>query len=135
MLKSFASALWDAALLRSSAPLSKALNAMKYPLITGEETSYPKGASGECAFCGGNNRNGFVGISAGAMQSTTTPGTYVPLDDASGWFSLFDHGITKSGNPLQIVNDCDIGQFEIFFCSTECLRGFFNKIVDDFENL
>jgi hypothetical protein len=107
-----------------------------YPLLKGKQSHFPiKDATGGCSFCKGASENGFVGFSAGALQAGPTPGTFFPLSNGIAWFDLFDHGVTKHGRPLHVVTECSAGQFEFYFCSTKCMRSFFNKLVDDFENL
>lgn len=36
---------------------------------------------------------------------------------------------------LDIVKDSKHGQFDLYFCSIQCLRTFFNEIVDEFEKV
>lgn len=56
-------------------------------------------------------------------------------DDALTFLKLWDHGVTKNGHSLEICSNEGFSQFEFYFCSTKCLRAFFNKLVDDFEKL
>ncbi|MEZ0261121.1 MAG: hypothetical protein ACAH80_08935 [Alphaproteobacteria bacterium] len=51
--------------------------------------------------------------------------------------ALFDVGIHGGQSTPDVIHHIDTdqsqGQFEINFCSTKCLRKFFDKIVDKLE--
>jgi hypothetical protein len=60
-----------------------------------------------------------------------------------GFFSLSWHGAHGGGlgeyadqfSTLRVADNCPGGQFEMYFCSTSCLRAFLNKCVDELEKL
>lgn len=55
---------------------------------------------------------------------------------ALGWHGAHDGGIgghRDKGVMLHLVEDCDTGQFDMYFCSTNCLRAFLNACVDKLE--
>ncbi len=80
-----------------------------YPLLKGNQSHYPtKEATGGCSFCEKSSTNGFVGFSAGALQAGPSPNTFFPLNNGIAWFDLFDHGVTKNGEPLQPYIPCFI---------------------------
>ena len=54
--------------------------------------------------------------------------SYCPADVKTS-FELIDHGITKTGKGITVFENTN----DAFFCSTKCLRNFFNTLVDDFE--
>mgnify|MGYP001587107502 CR=1 FL=1 len=52
------------------------------------------------------------------------------------WHGAHDKGIGRLRGRydiLEIARDVRGGQFELFFCSTECLRKFLNNAVDELE--
>lgn len=51
--------------------------------------------------------------------------------DHSGESQNHNAGVQAS---VDIVERTPMGQFEFYFCSTECLRNFLNKIVDALES-
>jgi hypothetical protein len=81
----------------------------------------------------------FVGLSGGAASALGQSG--------EGFLSIFMHPREAppfgpppaSGEPLreangaevEIVRDTEIGQFDLYFCSTSCLRHFLNACVDE----
>lgn len=58
-----------------------------------------------------------------------------------GFLSLIWHGAHGGGEgqnrerhcSLRLADNCRGGQFEIYFCSTQCLRGYLNHCVDRLE--
>ena len=99
---------------------------MKYPLQLHRTGGFFP-ASGACGFCGKSNNGHFVCISFSAMEEIK-PGTLAPAN-VEMTFGFADHGVTKTGIPLTIFKNVN----DAFFCSTECLRKFFNQLVTDFE--
>ena len=63
-------------------------------------------------------------------------------DDMDGFLSLTWHGAHDGGlgqdrdiyTKVHIADDIRGGQFEIYFCSTACLRSYLNFCVDELEN-
>ena len=53
--------------------------------------------------------------------------------DAVGFLSLVWHDDTIASAYLPIVDDARGGQFEMYYCSTECLRAFLVGCVDELE--
>lgn len=64
-------------------------------------------------------------------------------DNLDGFFNIAWHGAhTKFGGngespdiytSIDIAADVVGGQFELYFCSTKCMRAFLNKIIDMLE--
>jgi hypothetical protein len=83
----------------------------------------------------------FVGLSGGAASETGECG--------EGFLDLFVHpcesapfGPARAGDApktneegawVEIVRDTTTGQFDLYFCSTACLRRFLNECVDELE--
>ncbi len=88
---------------------------------------------GQCSLCNNKPKDGvFVVLNGGALKGNK--------DNASmdsglvGFLTLDLHDHNKKGSGfLDIVDNSPNGQFEFYFCSTKCLRKFFNKVVDAFE--
>ena len=100
----------------------------KYPLKTHKTGGfYPE--SGGCGYCGkSNSENKFIVITMSAMEQFGSSNVYTPADVETS-FQLIDHGVTKTGKGITVFKNTS----DVFFCSTNCLRDFFNTIVDDFE--
>ena len=52
------------------------------------------------------------------------------------WHGAHDNGLGKDRDiftSVYFAEDCEGGQFEIYFCSTNCLRAFFGSWVDALE--
>ena len=61
-----------------------------------------------------------------------------PSPDLEAFLTLGYHGAhggskSEPSATVSIAEDVPIGQFEYYFCSTECLRQFLNKCVDELE--
>ena len=62
-------------------------------------------------------------------------------DELEGFASITWHGAHDMGTghdrdiytSTDFARDCQGGQFEVYFCSTACLRAFFNSWVDVLE--
>jgi hypothetical protein len=103
-----------------------------FPLIEGSVLTYPR--DGSCPVCR-QSRVGepheFVGFSGGACSA----------DEANvgeAFLDLFIHPAEDdssrgAGAHLELVKDASHGQFDLLFCSTACLRSFFNACVDELE--
>lgn len=122
----------------------------KLPVVEGDNFSAP--ASGRCLFCG-KRRVGepfeFVLLSGGAVAADARAGECAAFAALSGFLSVWWHGAhpvigsTKDRkleismkNPeakVEIASNVRLGQFDLTFCSTDCLRAFLNHVVDELE--
>ena len=111
---------------------------IKFPVVHGETVVYPLGDT--CPVCrvnqiGGENHPMAV-VNAGALVKVG-PDQYAISEDAIAFFTLAWHarGIPSSGRSADVgVADwVQGGQFDLYFCSTKCLRAFFNRCVDALE--
>ena len=93
----------------------------------------PSRNKGKCSFCKAKVKDGvFIVLSGGALRGTKD--NAIMDDGLIGFLNLFLHDHDKmKGGWLDIVDSSPSGQFEFFFCSTKCLRKFFDKVVDAFE--
>jgi hypothetical protein len=111
-----------------------------FPVQQGKNVSGFKAKRGTCPACGEvmNAEPGtFAYMSGGALRRTGKD-TAVMAADLSGFLSLGLHGAHGPGEnspsgALRIADDTTNGQFEYYFCSTSCLRGFLNLCVDELE--
>jgi len=99
---------------------------MKFPLENeSDNESFP--VDGSCAFCKGQNPEGFIVFSFSAMERLGNTNSFAPADVKKSVY-LIDHGVVENGG-VQISE----GITDFIFCSTKCLRLFFNSVVDEFE--
>ena len=113
-----------------------------FPVQRGKNTIGFKVKRGMCPKCGGtmNAEPGTFAFVAGGALRRTGKDTAVIAADLSGFLSIGLHGghgqgeNTPSGS-VRIADDTANGQFEYYFCSTECLRGFLNSCVDELERV
>ncbi len=115
---------------------------MKFPVLKVRHTKHPKKAvcpqcqqhkvlephsmaifNGGATFMGRKRLNGGLHEQMDGFASITWPGAH---DTGLGE----DRDIFTS---VDFATDCRGGQFEIYFCSTACLRAFFNSWVDALE--
>jgi hypothetical protein len=50
-----------------------------------------------------------------------------------GFLHIYLHSHQRNGAEVEIVRDTTIGQFDLSFCSTHCLRRFLNECVDELD--
>ena len=112
---------------------------MKFPLLQGKQTYYPRKAlCPQCnehkvfephsmvIFAGGATFSGLKRVKAGSHNQLES---FVSIT----WHGAHDTGIGTDRDIhtcVDLVKDSRGGQFEIYFCSTACLRAFFNSWVD-----
>ena len=111
---------------------------IQYPVVSGEKVVHPLGDI--CPVCGVNQFGGegrpMAVINAGALVEIS-PNEYASSEDATAFFTLAWHacGIPSSGRSasIEVAEWVQGGQFDLYFCSTKCLRAFFNRCVDALE--
>lgn len=84
-----------------------------------------------CTFCNQpmplNDSDIWIGV--GALQGTADSQTIVDHNDVFAFFLIREH----NAKLIDIVKSGRGGQADIGFCSTQCLRDFFNLLVDELE--
>lgn len=115
---------------------------IQFPVLVGEQIIYPQEAL--CPWCKQNKvlePHSMAILSGGALAPDGE--NFKIFDKAATFFSLIWHGAHSDMNGLgqypdryaevNIVDTISIGQFDFYFCSTNCLRGFLNYCVDELE--
>jgi len=120
---------------------------LKFPQCKSKITVFPnvpKNKKSSCPMCGKKGvfePNSFATIDGGALRRE---GASASMDSRmEGFFSLGWHGAHtdmkgQGEKPdtwanIDLARDCADGQFEMYFCSTDCLRAFLNACVDELE--
>lgn len=110
---------------------------MKLPVVKNNQSSYP--LKSPCPWCRKNKvlePHPFVTIGGGAclMDRQTSCGGPDNNMDGFLYFACHDHD-DNSNRPrwVEIARDVRGGQFDLYFCSTKCLREFLNYCVDELE--
>lgn len=107
---------------------------MKFPLINDKSMIWrPLIKKGKCSLCGKKPKDGiFIALNGGALKGTKD--NAIMDSGLIGFLTLDLHDHNKMGKGfLNIVDSSPNGQFEFYFCSTKCLRKFFDKVIDAFE--
>lgn len=115
---------------------------ISFPVQRGKKTTGFDVKRGLCPVCGGAmsaEPGTFSFLSGGALQRTGKD-TAVMSPNLLGFLSIGLHGAHGPGDnspsgSLCIADDTPNGQFEYYFCSTSCLRGFLNSCVDELERV
>lgn len=113
---------------------------MKFPVQVGESRAGLEARAGECPVCRSSlagEPGSFAFLNGGALRKRKD-GSASMAPDLSGFLSLGFHGAhgpdrNEPSAHVQIADDVPLGQFEYYFCSVACLRGFFNQAVDELE--
>ena len=115
----------------------------EFPILQGKTGDYPRKA--ECPWCKMNKvlePHSFAIFSGGAMLHDGDD-VWIPSNRMKGFFDFGWHGCHPEdggtgekpntwGN-VKIADEVVGGQFDIYFCSTKCLREFLNYCVDELE--
>jgi endogenous inhibitor of DNA gyrase (YacG/DUF329 family) len=112
---------------------------MKSPTLAGKTTDFPSKA--KCPICKKRKvlePHSMAIFSGGSIYTGNKQG--IP-DNLEGYTSLIWHGAHDTGigkdrdifTRVDFARDTDGGQFEVYFCSTKCMRTFFNQWVDALE--
>lgn len=115
---------------------------MKLPTIKIKPPYFPQKAL--CPWCKKHkvlDPHSFAILSAGAMLMDRKRENGWPDEKMDGFLSLAWHGAHDSGegkyrdinHHIEIARDVRGGQFDIYFCSTKCLRAYLNFCVDELE--
>ena len=113
---------------------------MKFPVLQGQHTAHPNEAM--CPQCKKRKvlePHSMAIFSGGSIYCGKKRG--IP-DELEGYTKITWHGAHDSGigddrniyTSVDFACECNGGQFEIYFCSTKCLRAFFNSWVDALES-
>jgi hypothetical protein len=111
---------------------------MELPIVKGLEQKYlDKRMCPVCKNKGVHEPNSFAFLSAGALSEKGGSKNLLGFFDI-GWHGAhLDMGgvgvYPDKGGHVKIAEDAVGGQFELYFCSTECLRKFLNHCVDELE--
>jgi hypothetical protein len=93
--------------------------------------------STKCETCGADVTRTpiHIDLSAGALLGSKTSAG--PDERMWGFLSLSYHEVVGKGDVyfrMPIVDDAPDGQFDLGFCSVLCLRQFFGRVLDKFED-
>lgn len=117
---------------------------MKFPVLK-EKPVWP--SKPLCPQCGENKvmePHSMAILAGGALRVTDGKNRCAEMiDDGAGFLDLFWHGahVNMGGSgvdpeisaQVSLADWTPSGQFEFYFCSTNCLRSFFNACVDELE--
>lgn len=104
---------------------------LNFPILSGNESCFPPEAD-RCPVCSELIKGG-VCLSLGAHLMDREEKSGLPADDLDGFMSLDAHFESDDFCTLEIMEDVRYGQGEIYLCSFECTRKFFNHIVSKLE--
>ena len=109
---------------------------IKFPVVKGKQVVFSKDHL--CPWCRKRKLTdppGAAILNAGAMRPTK-PEYYEMAQDDAAFMALIWHS-NDSANyddaSIEIAELVDSGQFDLNFCSTDCLRAFLNYCVDELE--
>lgn len=105
---------------------------MKFPVQKGFSTRGLGAKPGRCAICNaGGVGEPYTFVWLNGIADSKDHEAKVSL--SIGVHGRHDAGHDEPGGNLTIVQDAGGGQFEFYFCSTVCLRSFFNRCVDELD--
>lgn len=115
---------------------------MKLPTIKGRVPYHPKKPL--CPWCQKNKvlePHSFAILAGGALVVDREEGSGGPDENMDGFLHLSWHGAHNGGEgrdreicaTVEIARDVRGGQFDLYFCSTGCLRAYLNFVIDELE--
>ncbi|MCI0478889.1 MAG: hypothetical protein L0Y55_21815 [Anaerolineales bacterium] len=112
------------------------MSSIKFPVVKGNQVVFPK--DDLCPWCRKRQLTdppGAAILNAGAMR-LTKPECYEVAHDDAAFMALIWHSNDPANYDdasVEIAELVDTGQFDLEFCSTDCLRAFLNYCVDELE--
>ena len=113
------------------------MNKIKFPIIKKKgKPFYP--TENQCPICNADRttlNSEFFVLNGGALKIIDKDHS-IMSEDIEGFLSLVYHAGEKSngnGAAVEIVEYSQNGQFDIYFCSLECLQIFFNRIIEELK--
>ena len=122
--------------------MNQPIEKLPFPVASGNSVCFPK--ESVCPMCKTakvHEPHSMAIVNLGAMLMTNrATGSGMMSDDLDGFLHFIWHGAHHGGSGVNtnisaqdIVEDVRGGQADLNFCSTACLRAFFNACVDEFE--
>jgi len=106
-----------------------------FPLLAGTDRCvYP--ADGHCPVCGGPFTAGFAYLSAGALLLTADGQDSLHLDRLQAFMNVGFHGRDpdmRDSSDVTVVADLRGGQFDLQWCSVECMRQWLLGLLQQVE--
>lgn len=100
-------------------------NKIKFPL-SGEGKEI-------CLICGKPLQNSIC-LNLGAMKKSSEDNSLFLGHNLSGFMDIYEDTEQTESAYLEVVKGAREGQADLNFCSTECLKAFFDSIVLEFKN-
>lgn len=111
---------------------------MEFPIYSRDRT--PEESAVHCLVCGRkiawNEWPERITLGSGAILNDSGAETGGPSDQMEGFITLFYHASSQhhdSSASLIVATDVVGGQVDLDFCSTECLRAFFDSITEEMQ--
>jgi hypothetical protein len=103
---------------------------MRLPLLKNSSVLPSRGLRGACPICRKKLPKNAVAIMGGALRVTDRKRQRAEMaEDLVGYLSILWH----EGRAASLVEWAPRGQFDIYLCSTKCLRTLFSAWVDALE--
>lgn len=103
----------------------------KFPVLFKKACLSVRPCCSQCKKKTAKDNHDIAAIMGGAMKLINKRGDTEMAEGCVGFLDIHWHGNVCA--MLPIVEDSPNGQFDLYFCSTACLRGFFNACVDELE--
>ena len=115
---------------------------LKFPLIKGKKWFFP--SKPLCPWCRKKKvyePHSMAVVGGGALLLDRSKKIGAPSERMEGFLDFSWHGAHDGGSGngreiytrLEIIGDVTGGQFNLYFCSTACLRKFLNACVDELD--
>jgi hypothetical protein len=111
---------------------------LRFPLLKNGDQNFLPHRGGRCLICDKDLKSGtgIAYLSAGAVLESRIDEMKEDFCNIEAFFSVYFHTIASDGaggGEVNVVDSLRGGQFDLGFCSTSCLRKFFNIIVDELD--
>jgi hypothetical protein len=124
---------------------------VQFPLQADDNESFNVGSRCLCCDHRVGEIQGFIRLTTGGLAGKEWPNGVRVAEVMEAFFSLWYHGphpvtgLSKNGRVILDMNNREAridlverlpgSQVELEFCSTKCLREFFNRVADRFDTL
>ncbi|MDW8244784.1 MAG: hypothetical protein RMJ88_16370 [Thermogemmata sp.] len=109
---------------------------MNFPILRHKDRPYIPETGKGCPICGASfEKQGVVYLSAGAVSEIVVDEDK-PMPTLEAFFYVGYHGSAVDCSDcadITVIDALEGGQFDIYFCSVQCLERFFLDIVDELK--
>ena len=111
-------------------------SATTFPVLSGSDAPYYP-AEARCPVCGAPFTKGFAYFNGGALLLSRSGQNSITTDRFRAFLHVGFHGVDpdmKDSSDVTVISDLGGGQFDMNWCSVQCLREWLTRLLDRVES-